>query len=85
MEPGYHCTKELFDLSVSYRILGYDLTQQLASFVAQQPYKSKAPPHAGMLYVCEGAWEKGPIGHLEIWALKVALIFTRQSRVRSTA
>ena len=30
--------------------------------------------------ICEGAWEKGPIGHnnhLEIWALKVALIFTR--------
>ena len=37
-------------------------------------------------YICEGAWEKGPIGHnnhLEIWALKVALIFTRQSRLRT--
>ena len=36
--------------------------------------------------ICEGAWEKGPIGHnnhLEIWALKVALIFTRQSRLRT--
>ena len=38
------------------------------------------------IYICEGAWEKGPIGHnnhLEIWALKVALIFTRQSRLRT--
>ena len=34
-----------------------------------------------LFIICEGAWEKGPIGHnnhLEIWALKVALIFTRQ-------
>ena len=38
------------------------------------------------MVICEGAWEKGPIGHnnhLEIWALKVALIFTRQSRLRT--
>ena len=38
------------------------------------------------IYICEGAWEKGPIGHnnhLEIWALKVALIFTRQSKLRT--
>ena len=39
-----------------------------------------------ILVICEGAWEKGPIGHnnhLEIWALKVALIFTRQSKLRT--
>ena len=43
--------------------------------------------------ICEGAWEKGPIGHnnyLEIWALKVALILRgnlgcARAYVRSTA
>ena len=55
-----------------------------ALFILSQTYKDVALLNiftGNTIIICEGAWEKGPIGHnnhLEIWALKVALIFTRQ-------